>query len=53
MKWILFTGTWRLTNQEVEHDVRKATREVFLHGDGLVTGGRRELIISRLMSPLR
>ncbi len=39
MKWILFTGTWRLTNQEVEHDVRKATREVFLHGDGLVTGG--------------
>ncbi len=39
MKWILFTGTWRLTNKDVEDDVRKAAREVFLRGDGLVTGG--------------
>jgi hypothetical protein len=39
MKWILFTGTWRLTNTEVEHDVRTAAREVFSHSDGLVTGG--------------
>lgn len=39
MKWILFTGTWRLTNGEVEEDVRRATREVVERGDGIVTGG--------------
>ena len=39
MKWILFTGTWRLTNQEVSSDVRSATREVYARGDGIVTGG--------------
>ena len=39
MKWIIFTGTWRLTNKEVENDVREAARRVFENGDGLVTGG--------------
>jgi hypothetical protein len=39
MKWILFTGTWRLTNSDVEEDVRAATREVVARGDGIVTGG--------------
>jgi hypothetical protein len=39
MKWVIFTGTWSLTNKEVEHDVRAAVREVFARGDGLVTGG--------------
>ncbi len=39
MKWILFTGTWRLTNAEVERDVRAAARGVILGGDGIVTGG--------------
>ena len=39
MKWIIFTGTWRLTNDEVEHDVRAATREILVRGDGIVTGG--------------
>lgn len=39
MKWILFTGTWRLTNDEVEQDVRKAAREVIARGDGVLTGG--------------
>lgn len=39
MKWILFTGTWRLTNKEVENDVRLAVRQVFENGDGIVTGG--------------
>ena len=39
MKWILFTGTWRLTNQEVEKDVRSAAREAIERGDGIVTGG--------------
>jgi hypothetical protein len=39
MKRILFTGTWRLTNEEVERDVREATREVLARGDAVVTGG--------------
>lgn len=39
MKWILFTGTWRLTNREVEQDVRNAVRDVIARGDGVLTGG--------------
>lgn len=39
MKWIIFTGSSRLTNKEVENDVRKAARRVFENGDGIVTGG--------------
>lgn len=39
MKWIIFTGTWRLTNSEVEKDVREAVRSVLANGDGIVTGG--------------
>lgn len=39
MKWVLFTGTWRLTNSDVENDVRAAVREVFKSGKGIVTGG--------------
>lgn len=39
MKWILFTGTWKVTNKEVEDDVRAAAREVLERGDGIVTGG--------------
>lgn len=38
MKWILFTGTWRLTNSEIENDVRTKTREVLSLGYGIVTG---------------
>lgn len=39
MKWILFTGTWKLTNKEVEEDVRSAVHNVLSRGDGIVTGG--------------
>lgn len=39
MKWIIFTGTWRLTNKEVEDDVRKAVHECISRGDGIITGG--------------
>lgn len=39
MKWILFTGTWRLTSDSVENDVRAAAKEVLLRGDGILTGG--------------
>jgi hypothetical protein len=35
MKWILFTGTWRLTSPEVENDVRQAVREIIARGDGV------------------
>jgi hypothetical protein len=39
MKWVIVTGTWRLTNKEVENDVRCAVRKIFEENDGLVTGG--------------
>ena len=39
MKWILFTGTWRLTNKEVEKDVRDLVKKVFSAGDNLIVGG--------------
>ncbi len=39
MRWVLFTGTWRLTNTQVELDVRKAAHEVLSQGNGIVTGG--------------
>lgn len=39
MRWILFTGTWRLTNSQVEQDVRASVRGVLARGDGIVTGG--------------
>ncbi len=39
MRWVIFTGTWRLTSKDVENDVRQAARQVFERGDGLVTGG--------------
>ena len=39
MKWILFTGTWRVTDARVEADVRFSVREVLARGDGIVTGG--------------
>ncbi len=39
MKWIIFTGTWKLTNSEVEEDVRTAVRDCISHGYGIVTGG--------------
>lgn len=39
MKWIIFTGTWRTKNHEVEHDVRQAVREVLARGNGIITGG--------------
>ncbi len=41
MKWVIFTGTWRLTNKQVEEDVRHAVREVLSRGDGIVTGGQQ------------
>lgn len=39
MKWILFTGSWRLANGQVEEDVRNAVRKVIACGNGVITGG--------------
>ena len=39
MEWVLFTGTFRLTDKRVEADVREAVREVIARGDGVLTGG--------------
>jgi hypothetical protein len=39
MKWVIFTGTWRLTSPELERDVRDSIRKIFSDGKGLVTGG--------------
>lgn len=39
MKWIVFTGTWRLTNEQVENDVRESVQAVLAGGDGIITGG--------------
>ncbi len=39
MKQIIFTGTWRTTNKEVEEDVRQAVRDVLNEGDAIITGG--------------
>jgi hypothetical protein len=39
MKWWAISGSWRLTNAEVERDVRDAVRSVINKGDGIVSGG--------------
>lgn len=39
MKWIIFTGTWKLTNKEVETDVRQSVRDVYGEGNAIITGG--------------
>lgn len=39
MKWIGISGSWRLTSEEVERDVREAVRDIISRGDGIVSGG--------------
>lgn len=39
MKWIAISGSWRLTNPEVEKDVRKEVLKIIKSGDGIVSGG--------------
>ena len=39
MKWIGITGSWRVTDENVESDVRAAVRDSIDSGNGIVTGG--------------
>ncbi len=39
MKWIAIAGTWKITNAEVEKDVRSTVKSIVSLGDGVVTGG--------------
>lgn len=39
MKWIGVSGTWQLTSEKVEKDVRRAVEEILERGDGVITGG--------------
>lgn len=39
MEWVVFSGSWRRTNAEVERDVRLGVREVMNLGRGIISGG--------------
>ena len=39
MKWIAIAGGWRITNSQVEENVRKTVREIISQGNGIVSGG--------------
>jgi hypothetical protein len=39
MKWVIFTGNWKVVNSEVASDVKQEVRRVLSNGDGIVTGG--------------
>jgi predicted Rossmann fold nucleotide-binding protein DprA/Smf involved in DNA uptake len=39
MLWYAISGSWRVTNAEVEADVRREVSVVFNAGHGIVTGG--------------
>jgi len=39
MKWIAISGSWRVTNQEIENKVRQEIKKIIEAGDGIVTGG--------------
>jgi hypothetical protein len=39
MKWIAISGSWRITNKQIEEDVRSAVRAIIKRGDGIVSGG--------------
>jgi hypothetical protein len=39
MTWIGITGTWRITNKQVENDVRKIVIKIMQNNNGIITGG--------------
>lgn len=38
-KWIGISGSWRVTNSEIENNVRAEVRKIISEGNGIVTGG--------------
>lgn len=39
MKWTAISGSWRITNQQVENDVRQTITAIIEQGNGIVSGG--------------
>lgn len=39
MKWIGISGSWRVSSEELRHDVQTSVAEVMQRGDGIVSGG--------------
>ena len=39
MKWIAISGSWRLTSEKVESDVRREVADIINSGNGIVSGG--------------
>lgn len=39
MKWTGISGTWQLTSQQVEEDVRREVKKILSDGGGIITGG--------------
>ena len=39
MHWVLISGSWRITNNQVDHDVRHAVKQVLSQERGIITGG--------------
>jgi predicted AlkP superfamily phosphohydrolase/phosphomutase len=38
-KWVGISGSWRVTNPEIENNVRTSVRDIINSGGGIVTGG--------------
>jgi len=38
-KWVGISGSWRVTNPQIENDVRTEVRKIISDGNGIVTGG--------------
>lgn len=38
-KWVGISGSWRVTNPEIENNVRTEVRKIISDGNGIVTGG--------------
>lgn len=39
LKWIGISGSWRVTNSQIENDVRAEVKKIISEGNGIVTGG--------------
>ncbi len=39
MRWYAISGTWKLTNEKVQREVREKVQKILEAGNGIVTGG--------------